>query len=557
MLPATPTAGGLSVSGTYEANLAEGLAAGFQGEVRLTELACEGEYGGEALTVSEISATRIDAAVNPGDPPLRFAAGDIVIDQPRGLVTIGPRGVVYIGQAPPDLEAGEGELPRTKIEAEPAASETAKPADVVVEAEGQPAKPLLPPLPPVVIDAFRVNGGRVDYTDMTVIPAFEGQISQVDLAATNIDTTTGAPAKIDLAAQVLQSTLTAEGNVAAAESLDVQMKADLLGLELAPLSPYTERFIGYPILLGRLDLYSDVDLAGSALDTTNTIVISNITLGDKAPEGPNLPVPLAISLLEDSDRTMTLNIPIQGDVTNPQFSLSSVIAKATGSLITSVVTAPFQILGSIFGAGDEDLEHIPFPPGEPTLTEGAQKKVGILARVLRKRPRVAIELAGRYDPQADRRAIEDERFRNLLRTYKRAEIALVDKNPPAVEDITIGEDEYVKYLTEAYEEEDFEKPGGILGPDEQPVEVMEQKLREYIAVSQEDLVELARKRAEATRQGILNAEEMGATGGTADEVETAGGGPLDPERIELSEPGPVEAEGDAKTKGGFVEVRIG
>ena len=74
-----------------------------------------------------------------------------------------------------------------------------------------------------------------------------------------------------------------------------------------------------------------------------------------------LPVKLALSLLTDRRGQINLNLPIEGLLDDPEFSVSGIILQVIANLMEKIVTAPFDVLASSFGGESITLSHITFP----------------------------------------------------------------------------------------------------------------------------------------------------------------------------------------------------
>ena len=82
----------------------------------------------------------------------------------------------------------------------------------------------------------------------------------------------------------------------------------------------------------------------------------------------DLPLSLAVALLKDSEGVIEMDIPVTGNLGDPQFELGGAIRSAIGDAIGNVVSAPFRFLAGLVGAGEEDLQRIAYPAGRSDLT---------------------------------------------------------------------------------------------------------------------------------------------------------------------------------------------
>ena len=73
------------------------------------------------------------------------------------------------------------------------------------------------------------------------------------------------------------------------------------------------------------------------------------------PDAVSLPLGLAVALLKDSDGVIDIDLPVEGDVNDPEFKIGGVVMQAIVGLITKVVSAPFRMLGGLIGVESEDF----------------------------------------------------------------------------------------------------------------------------------------------------------------------------------------------------------
>src|SRR5690606_40399087 len=124
----------------------------------------------------------------------------------------------------------------------------------------------------------------------------------------------------------------------------------------------------------------------------------DLELGDKvAYEGAmDLPLNLAVALLKDAEGKIDVELPVEGDLNNPEFRIGPVIGKALANLITRAVTAPFRLLGALVGMDSSTMSQIEFAPGTADLTPPEKEKLHKLAAAMTQRPQLLVEVPGVY-----------------------------------------------------------------------------------------------------------------------------------------------------------------
>lgn len=110
---------------------------------------------------------------------------------------------------------------------------------------------------------------------------------------------------------------------------------------------------------------------------------------------------LAVALLKNGRGEIDLDLPISGTLDDPQFSIGGLVFRAIMNLLGKAITAPFALLGSMFGGGGEELAWLAFEPGRAVITEKGTAKLETLAKALKNRPALKLEISSHVDPQQD------------------------------------------------------------------------------------------------------------------------------------------------------------
>jgi hypothetical protein len=259
----------------------------------------------------------------------------------------------------------------------------------------------------VDIKAIKVNQGRMYFSDASIKPGFKTNINQLNGSLLGVSNVPGQYATIALDGAVDKSgSLRARGQSAFE---DPRRNSDVSlifrNLPLNSINPYAINFAGYQIDEGRIDVDLRYTAKEGQLLGKNRFVIRKIKLGNEVPDfkGMKLPIGLAIAVLEDSDGMIDVNIPIKGNVDSPEFSMGHLFWQALRNVLSSIVTAPFRALASLFG--EEGLDGIYTAAGESVITPPEQEKLEKVAKLLEKKANAVVEFYGTYDPQIDRQEL--------------------------------------------------------------------------------------------------------------------------------------------------------
>ncbi|MFZ5759388.1 MAG: DUF748 domain-containing protein [Thermodesulfobacteriota bacterium] len=386
----------------------------------------------------------------------------------------------------------------------------------------------------LAVDTVSLVNGTLLFSDSAITPRFDTSLRDIKGRVTGFSSRPDVRAAIELEARLDgQSPLRLAGSMQPWQDFFTDVTVRLGDVELSRMSPYTIKFIGYPLTKGKLNLNLHYLVDDKKLTAENKVFLDQITLGNyvKNDTAINAPVQLAISLLKNRAGEIDLDIPVSGRLDDPQFTVVGVVFKVIFNLIVKAATSPFALLGSLFeGAGEQQF--VRFEAGRDVIADTDLALVEKLAKVLYERPAVKVDLVGRFDPAEDAEMLRRIRFERLLKTQKLKKTAGSTKAVGGLDAIIIAPEEYNEYLETAYKDADFERPKNFLGflKSMSPA-AMEKMLADHIVINEGDLRRLAGQRAARIKEMLVAK------------------GPVEPARIFLVEPGETEAkEGEGERK---------
>ena len=256
----------------------------------------------------------------------------------------------------------------------------------------------------VDIKTVKIIDGDMYFSDFSMKPQFSTRVRKLNGSLLGVSNVPGQYALITLDGQVdRRGSMRARGQLAFDDlrrNNDVSLT--FRNLPMNSMNPYSVTFAGYEIESGRIDVDLKYATKNGLLHGSNHFVINQIKLGKELEDfkGKRLPIRLAISLLEDSDGTIDVNIPVSGNVDSPEFSMGHIVWQAITTALGNVVTAPFRALGLLFGG--DSTSGVYFQLGESTITPPEREKLEKLATILIKRPTAKLTFFGTYDAKTDR-----------------------------------------------------------------------------------------------------------------------------------------------------------
>jgi len=257
----------------------------------------------------------------------------------------------------------------------------------------------------ISITGATLQDGKLDFTDGSSTPPVKMALTHLNVHIGKISSVSPQPAKLAVSGVIDDvAPLQISGT---ANPLNTQAVTNIRGLlqnvNLVPLSPYAERYFGYALAEGKLNLDFTLFIQDRRLLSGNAVEIDRLRLGEKNPDPQStwFPIPLAIALLKDPDGKIILNIPIQGTLDNPKIKLGQIIANALFLPFTRAAAFPLTALGAQWAGNVAELGYQEFDTGSAELLPRETPKLDTIVLAMKERPQFMLDIQGSVDSQKD------------------------------------------------------------------------------------------------------------------------------------------------------------
>jgi hypothetical protein len=389
--------GTLSASGklAYRAQPPKGQPAlTFAGNVGVTDFATQDAAGKrDFIKWKSLALKGIDYSMTPD----RLIIDRVEAREPYGRVIIGPDKSFNIAQIL-----------------------SAKTPDAPVTGSKTTAAPVKATAMPIRVRDVRIMGGSANFADFSIEPNFAAAIYDLQGSVGGLSSSPGSRATVRLAGKVDRYApveISGTVNLLSAQAFtDVAMT--FRNIELTTFNPYSGKYAGYNISKGKLTTELHYKVQDRKLDAQHHIILDQLEFGDAtgSKDAVPLPVRLAVSLLKDRHGVIDLNLPVNGSLDDPQFRLGPIVWQAVKNLMGKIVTAPFALLGSLFGGGP-DISYVDFAPGSADLPAEQGEKLAKLSRALAERPQLRLDIPLRTVSASDDAALASAAFDAALAPY--------------------------------------------------------------------------------------------------------------------------------------------
>ncbi len=270
------------------------------------------------------------------------------------------------------------------------------------------------------IGPINIKNAILSFEDKNLPLPFKTTISKLNGQVSSLDTRQASTSKLNINGVVNKYGTTNISGIVDPNNIKILTDVNMIfkNIAMKNFTPYTGKFIGKALASGKLDLDLKYNIKKSDLDATNKIVITKLRVGKdiKSEDAISVPVGLAIALLEDSKGVIDLDIPVSGNVDNPQFKVAPIIWKALGNIITKAITAPFTLLASLFGFDENEIKNVKFDYAQSKITPIQKETLDKISQILTKRPQLALNLVPSYEGKNDTYALKSQKLEKYVST---------------------------------------------------------------------------------------------------------------------------------------------
>ena len=438
--------GSVSVDG--KARLA-GTVASFTGDVVVDRFATvDGVKGEEFAGFKQFAIRGIDAL----SEPLTARIGEISLVHPSARVAINADKTTNLATI---LRSGATPAP------------SADPAPVAVKVPLPAASPA--PAPVWSLGKFTLTGGSVTLLDRSVKPSARIALDQFSGTVSGLSSADLQRGDVDI-----RGKLNGSGVIAFTGKLDAkaatlapgaltEIVVDVKNVDLSPISPYVGTYAGYELARSGLTVDVKASLAQRKINSANVVTLNQFTFGapTNSPDATKLPVRLGVALLKDIDGNIVIDLPVKGDLDDPEFKIGRVVLRVIVNLLVKAATSPLSLIGAAFGGGGDELAYQDFAPGAPAPLETELTKTDTLRKALKGRPALNLDITGSYDPEADLAAVRDQVLTRQVRFRRWEELRKENPDTPPLAETAVSPEDEVRiiglFMAERY-------PAGVPAP---------------------------------------------------------------------------------------------
>ncbi|MDM9632250.1 DUF748 domain-containing protein [Robiginitalea aurantiaca] len=242
------------------------------------------------------------------------------------------------------------------------------------------------------VQNLKVNQGKMDYTDNLTGQPFDYGLSQIEIDADSIYSDSEWT---DILATML---LNERGKLKAEIGYNPQdpTYADIdIGIEefvLSDLNIYSSYYTGHSILNGDMFYFSDTKITGGQLESENNLLIKNVSVENIKGGLFAIPLKLAVWLLKDKNGDIELDVPVRGDMNDPEVDTWALIGATLKKKIFDTTDNPVLPLARFIDADPDDLRSLALQYPDTALTENHMRQLDLILELERQKEGLSVEI---------------------------------------------------------------------------------------------------------------------------------------------------------------------
>lgn len=355
--------------------------------------------------------------------------------------------------------------------------------------------------PHFVVDEIDFDSLSLDFTDWSLTIPFNYSITNASIKGMNFTT------------EKKRNELKVKANVGSTGSMicnlimnipelpDMNLAVKVTNVDLAEFSPYMSQITGFSVIKGNMSIQNQNIIKGDHIESLNDIDIYKCEVEkNDAIENPDMKVPLKLALyvLKDKKDHIKLDLPVSGNIEDPEFSYSKIIFGTLKNLLVKVATTPFAAIGRAFKSNKNDLSKLTFDGSVPSLNNEQYQKLNDIFDMLMQKQELKLMLTQTINYKED---IKKQAIFNLKKDCYFAQHEEKDYNQPDMFDLreitnmSNKDEKLIAYAT-------------LKGKSSDDIEDV--ALERYASQSEQEIINMAKRRAETVSKYLIERKGLDA-----------------------------------------------
>lgn len=238
------------------------------------------------------------------------------------------------------------------------------------------------------IRSFKLNEARMEFNDYSIAEKFNIAIDPLNIKADSID-------KQNSRVKVLfTGRLQPYGRFAATLSMNPESKENFdFSYEFRDVSapmfnPYIATYTSYQLDRGTIEMHGEWHVNNSRINSLNHFLVIDPqdTKRVRGKDTKWIPLPLIMSFVRERGSVIDYQIPVKGDLNNPEFKVIDVISDLLRNILVKPPTTPYRLEVRNVENKIEKIMTVSWKMRQHKIEEGQERFMKDVAEFLKKNP---------------------------------------------------------------------------------------------------------------------------------------------------------------------------
>lgn len=241
---------------------------------------------------------------------------------------------------------------------------------------------------------FHLKNSTITYVDNTLKKPLKIPLSAIDLQAKNFDLN-------NTNLYHFKANFPKSGSINASWKANLdhlenqELLINLKSLNIALFSPYCYEYTAQELNSGKMNFVSKNKIQNNNIRSINAIDVFNAdaTKRDKTAKAEyNVPLKLGLYLLKDKDKKIKFDIPVKGNINDPEFSYRKIIFQTIANLIVKVAVSPVRFIANSMGFNPDEMAAMEIEVLQSDITAEQFSQMDKLTEIYQQKPELTISM---------------------------------------------------------------------------------------------------------------------------------------------------------------------
>ena len=300
------------------------------------------------------------------------------------------------------------------------------------------------------VNRMAINNANVEFNDYSLNEKFSTALNPLTVTADTVD-------KAHKRAYVsLKGNFKPYGDISAHLSLDPKNVSNfdltykLEKLPSALFNPYLITYTSFPLDRGTIEMNGQWIVNGKSINSDNHLLVIDPRVAKRIRKKDTkwVPMPLIMAFVRDRGNVIDYDIPITGNMDNPEFHLHDVVMKVLKNMIVKPVTTPYRFEVKNTEKAIEKAQQLKWQMRQTELTKRQGKFVNELTRFLKKNPgtNISVYPIEYADKEKEYILFYEAKKKFYMLTNNIKAMAYSDKDSEYVEKISSKNPAFVRFI---------------------------------------------------------------------------------------------------------------